>query len=158
MTRLGETMDTSYNERNRASRERLRALVEGLSEADLALPLGDGAWTVGATLAHLAYYDTRVASTLETSVRHNLPRFWWNGEEANAVNEARTPGWRAMPGQEAVRQVLAAAEVVDAVVASLPPEVAAAVAQERPSALERAGHRAAHLDEIEQGLRAGTGS
>ena len=59
-------MDTSYNERNREQRERLRALVAGLSEADLARPLGDGAWTVAATLAHLAYFDTRVAATLES--------------------------------------------------------------------------------------------
>jgi hypothetical protein len=147
-------MDTSYDERNREQRERLRALVAELSEADLARPLGDGAWTVAATLAHLAYFDTRVAATLEVSLRHNLPRLWWNGEEANAVNAARTPGWRAMPGREAAQQALAAAEAVDALVASLSPEFAAAVVRERPSALERAGHRSAHLDEIEQGLRA----
>src|SRR5262245_39988945 len=121
-------MDTSYNERNREARERLRALVERLSEDDLARPLGDGNWTVSSTLAHLAYFDTRVASALEVSVRHNLPRYWWTAEEVNGVNDARTPGWRSMPGQEAVHQVLAAAEVVDAVVASLPPEIVAAVA------------------------------
>ena len=151
-------MDTSSIERNREQLARLRALVAGLSDDDLAHPLGDGAWTVGATLAHLAYYDTRVAANLEVSLRHGLPRFWWEGEETTGVNRARTPGWRAMPGREAAQQALAAAEAVDTLVASLPPEFAAEVMRERPSALERGRHRASHLDEIEQGLRPGAGS
>src|SRR6187401_1863392 len=99
-------MDSSYNVRNREQRERLRALVARLSEADLAQPLGDGTWTVGATLAHLAYFDTRVAAGLEMSLRHGLPRYWWDQAEVNAVNEARTPGWRATPGREAAQQAL----------------------------------------------------
>ncbi len=151
-------MDTSYNERNREQLGRLRALVAGLSDADLTHPLGDGAWTVGATLAHMAYYDTRVLATLEVSLRHRLPRYWWEGEETTGVNRARTPGWRAMPVREAAQQALAAAEAVDALIASLPPEFIAEVMRERPSALERARHRIEHLDEIEHGLRAGAGS
>jgi hypothetical protein len=151
-------MDTSYNERNREQLERLRSLMERLSDDDLARPLGDGAWTVGATLAHMAYYDTRVAANLEVSLRHGLPRYWWEGEETTGVNRARTPGWYAMPGREAAQRALAAAEAVDTLVASLPPEFAAEVMRERPGALERAWHRIEHLDEIEQGLRAGAGS
>ena len=37
-----------------AEGERLRELVAGLTDADLATPVGDG-WTVGAALAHVAF-------------------------------------------------------------------------------------------------------
>ena len=46
-------------EANAKGRERLRALASRLSEEELRLEAGDG-WTVGAILAHLAFWDYRV--------------------------------------------------------------------------------------------------
>src|SRR5262245_55316987 len=51
----GGVMDRGYIERNDASRARLRALLERLTDEDLGRKVGD--WTVGMSLAHLAFWD-----------------------------------------------------------------------------------------------------
>ena len=48
-------MDRGYIERNEASRARLRALLDRLSDEDLGRKVGD--WTVAMSLAHLAFWD-----------------------------------------------------------------------------------------------------
>ena len=45
-----------YPQQNREARDRILALTANLSEADLSRPL-DGGWTIGAELAHLAFWD-----------------------------------------------------------------------------------------------------
>lgn len=144
-------MDTSYNQRNREQSERLRTLTR-LSDAELARPMGEH-WTVGVALAHLAYYDARVLATLEASRRHGIPRYWWVGGEALAVNDARLDGWCALPPREALEQAIQIAEALDPFIAALPDDFAATILDERPSALDRSRHRAEHLDEIDAALR-----
>lgn len=145
-------MDKSHNERNRAETERLKALVGPLSDADLGRPVGDGGWTVAVALAHVAYWDGRTLGVLEASTRHGIRRSWWAAAEADAVNDARLEAWRSTPPREAAEEAVRNAETVDRVVAELPAEVVEALRTERPLALERARHRGAHLDEIEQAL------
>src|SRR3972149_9971939 len=53
-----ERMDPSISRENRAETERIRDLAGRLSLEELRLPLGEG-WTVGAALAHLAFWDRR---------------------------------------------------------------------------------------------------
>jgi len=48
-------MDRGYIERNEASRARLRALLDRLTDEDLRRKVGD--WTVAMSLAHLAFWD-----------------------------------------------------------------------------------------------------
>jgi uncharacterized damage-inducible protein DinB len=48
------TLDRSFVERNRASTQRIRALVARLSDEDLQHPVGEY-WTVAIALAHLAF-------------------------------------------------------------------------------------------------------
>lgn len=145
-------MDASRIERNRAQRERLQALGERLSDEALSRPLGDGGWTVAAALAHLAYWDGRTLATLEASSRHGITRAWWSPTEADAVNAAQLPGWKAMPPRDALQDALRAAEAIDQYVESLAPEMVEVLTRERPLALDRARHRGSHLDEIEQAL------
>jgi uncharacterized damage-inducible protein DinB len=52
-------MDRDFVQRNAASRERLRAIAERLSVDELARQI-DGAWTAGALLAHIAFWDRYV--------------------------------------------------------------------------------------------------
>ena len=143
--------DGSYVERNRASRERLRALAARLSDEQLARDLGDG-WTVGVALAHLAYWDARTLGNLEISTRHGLPRHWWSGAETDGVNTARLAEWSATSPRQALKQALQAAEALDALIETLGPEAVEAVQQERPWALERSRHRGSHLDDVERAL------
>lgn len=145
--------DRSYVEHNRASRERLQGLGGRLTDEQLAHDLGGG-WSVGVALAHLAYWDTRTLGNLEASLRHGLPRHWWDGEEANAVNAARLAAWQAIPPRQALSQALQAAEALDSLLETLNAEVIEAVLQERPLALERSRHRGAHLDDVERALQA----
>ena len=42
------------------SRQRLQRFVDESSDADLARPI-EGDWTVGALLAHIAFWDRRAA-------------------------------------------------------------------------------------------------
>ena len=58
--------------RNRASTERLRALVAGLEAAELARPLGGG-WTVGFALAHLAFWDQRQRVAIARALLRDAP-------------------------------------------------------------------------------------
>ena len=145
-------MDTSYVERNRAQRERLQALAERLSNEDLTRPLGDSEWTIAVALAHLAYWDGRTLATLEASLRHDLPRAWWDTNEAEAVNTARAAVWRATPPRDALRDALRTAEALDRFLESLAPEVLEVLVRERPLALDRSRHRGSHLDDIERAL------
>ena len=145
-------MDTSYSERNRAQRERLRAVAGRVSDEDLVRTIGEHGWTVAAALAHVAYWDGRMLGTLEVSLRHGLRPAWWDRAEVDAVNEARLPGWLAMPPREALEEALRTMEAIDRFIEGLAPEAARALAAERPVALNRSMHRSMHLDEIERAL------
>jgi len=101
----------------------------------------------------LAYYDGRVLGTLEASLRHDIPRLWWSGAEASAVNDARLEGWRAVPPREALNQAVRAAEALDRAIEALPADFAQALAEERYQALDRSLHRVEHLDEIERAVK-----
>src|SRR6266508_3144042 len=57
-------MTRSYVTENNIQRARLSALVDRLSDAELARPLAAG-WTVGAVLAHVAFWDQRVLTLIE---------------------------------------------------------------------------------------------
>lgn len=49
--------DPNLISQNNASRERLRALLERLTEPDYNIPLDTG-WTLGVTLAHIALIES----------------------------------------------------------------------------------------------------
>jgi uncharacterized damage-inducible protein DinB len=62
------TMDRSFIELNRASRDRIRQLAERLSDEELQTPVGEH-WTVAIVLAHLAWWDRRVMYVLNMTER-----------------------------------------------------------------------------------------
>ncbi|MCL4532574.1 MAG: hypothetical protein M1582_05205, partial [Actinobacteria bacterium] len=141
-------VDRSYVESNRASLERLRALVARLSDEDFGRPIGHG-WTVSAALAHLAFWDWRVVADMERWEREGVQIVPW---DPNPINDGMLPEWLAMPGREAAAEALAAAEAADQKAASLAPEIVEQVTAQRPRSLIRAAHRGDHLDEIERAL------
>ena len=142
--------DRSFVARNDASRERLRALVASLRPQDLFRETGDG-WTIGAVLAHAAFWDSMVARRWASALADGfaspvgLPDFI-----ADLVNDSELPTWRAMDGATAAARAIAAADAVDALIAALPDAaVDAAVAAGMPRVLDRSLHRAAHFDVID---------
>jgi uncharacterized damage-inducible protein DinB len=150
--------DGSYVARNQASLSRLRARLTTLDPADLGLRVGDGAWTVGQVLGHLAFWDRFLAARWRAALAigpaeqpASLPH-----ELADLLNDGLPPTWEAFArgaGRAAVAETLAAAEAVDAIIAGLPEEAAiSSILSERPALLDRSIHRAEHLEALETAL------
>jgi mycothiol maleylpyruvate isomerase-like protein len=144
--------ERSYLAENDTERGRLRALVERLTDAELARPLPAG-WTIASVLAHLAFWDQRALVLLERWQQTGVaPR---SADEADVdwINDAAKPLCLALPPRAAAHVALATAEAIDGKVRALRPELAkAATAPGSPVSLRRAEHRRAHLDEIERSL------
>ena len=145
--------DRGFIARNDAERARLRALVGGLADADLARPMPAG-WTVAAVLGHLAFWDQRMLvllERLEQSPSHTLPAI--READVDWINDAVKPFLLAMPPRQAAELTLATAEAVDAKVAALPDSALERnEAMGRPLLMDRGEHRRAHLPEIERAV------
>jgi hypothetical protein len=144
--------DASYNERNRRERERMRALVERLSDDDLRRPVNEH-WTVAALFLHIAFWDAR-NRWLTDKVQSGVPFSPSDVEpdDVTWINDSTRAFLHAIPPRDAARLALRLAEEADAGVASLPPE---RTWPADPTSLVnpvRAEHRAEHLDEIEAAL------
>jgi uncharacterized damage-inducible protein DinB len=145
------TVDRSHIAENEGARQRLRALVERLSDAELARPMPAG-WTVAAVLAHLAFWDQRALWWLERSQRGETPRPIDQGD-VDWINEAGKPLCLRLVPRAAASLAVETAEAVDRAIAALPDaRVAANAAAGSPVSLLRAAHRREHLDEIERVL------
>jgi len=139
-----------YREFNRASRERLAALIGRLGERTVVLPDG---WTAAALLAHLAFWDRFAASRLEKYVRDREQMVFLNDAFFDHINAAGLPQWTATPLGAAAADATDSAAAGDLLIANLSPDELAAVrALGRPRLLERSGHRNEHLDRLERAL------
>lgn len=151
-----EVPDLSFVERNQASLDRLRQLSAGLDPADLMRETEKGGWTIGHVLGHLAFWDRFMASRWKAALQKgssarpaDMPH-----DLADLLNDALAPTWQAMAAQapEALAvEVLAAAEEIDGIVASLPPDVPVAEIQASlPRQLDRSLHRLDHIGQVEK--------
>jgi hypothetical protein len=138
----------SYDDANARGRERLRDLVEKLTDEELALHVGDG-WTISAILAHLAFWDYRVLTLI---ARWRSTGVGASPIDVDGVNDATKPLCRAIVGREAAKLAVSAAEAVDAELGSLAEDLKPginALVQEGKFRLNRSIHRNEHLDQIE---------
>lgn len=142
-------MDAELLAKIDVSRERMRAVVEGLSDEDLSRPVDDQ-WTVAALLAHTAFFDRRAALLLRRCQRGTISP---SPIDPDAVNDAALPQWRLIPPREAAQEALAAAEDVDGLLAGLAPDLIAAMQDGNAGIrFDRSHHRQEHLDQIERAL------
>ena len=129
---------------------RLEALVGRLSDADLRHDLGGG-WTVSVALAHLAFWDRRVAYVLERWMRDGTPH---TELDDDVVNNALEELHKAVEPRAAARLAVEAARSADAAIARVPDAIAAQlIAEDHAYLLNRSGHRGEHIEQIETGLR-----
>ena len=147
------SLERSYVEQNDRERERLRALIERLSDDDLRRQVNEY-WTVAAVLAHVAFWDAR-ALWLADKIERGLPFSSSDvePEDVSWINEATRPLIHAIAPREAARLALSQAEQTDRRVASLPPTTMWPRNPESLLNAVRAEHRAEHLDQIEASLR-----
>src|SRR5438874_638897 len=143
-------VDRSFVERNKAELARLRTLVAKLSDADMAKSLGDG-WTVGAALAHLAFWDQRAAVLIERWEKEGVKSDPYNSE---VINRASLPHWLALPPSAVKDLVVKAAEAADKKLEGTKQEILDWVDKQEdpPLRVIRGLHRAEHIEQIERTL------
>ncbi len=137
---------------NAAARQRVLDLVRGMSEAQFRAPIY-GDWTIGAELAHLAFWERSHLARLRRALAagETAPAPLPDGL-ADIVNDAALPGWREIPGTAALALFDAAARAYDDYLASLDaPTIEAVRSGGAPRLVERFRHRAEHTDAIERG-------
>jgi hypothetical protein len=143
-------MTFPYSEQNSASRRRLEALVQRLSDEDLAHTTDYG-WTVAALLAHLAFWDHRVLNILKRWTEMGLDD---SPIDAGVVNDSLRVICHALDPRKAIELCLSAARAVDAELEGLTPERVKqleehAASTETQFRMNRALHRDGHLNDIE---------
>lgn len=142
------TQDRTFVERNRAATNRIRTVVDGLSDQALQHPVGEH-WTVAITLAHLAFWDRRVLLGLDVVEREgklNIPVI------DLSVNDLSLPLWAAIPGRAAASIAVESAAALDERLANFPPALLDELYRHNQRWVERALHRDAHLDEVEAAI------
>ena len=143
-------MTFPYAQQNDESRRRLQALVQGLSEADLARSTGYG-WTVAALLAHLAFWDQRMIMILKRWKEEGLDT---SAMDTGVVNDSLRVICHALEPREAIELCLSSAEAADGELARLTAEEVKqleehAAATDTQFRMNRSLHRNGHLDDIE---------
>jgi len=140
-----------FREENLASRRRLETLVNRLSDADLVRVTPYG-WTVAALLAHLAFWDYRVLVLLRRWKEDGVDL---SPIDSEAVNDALRPVCLALDPRSATELCLSAATAVDTELEMLTDELYKQIQEQLKVSpfqfrFNRALHRDAHLDDIEQ--------
>jgi hypothetical protein len=148
--------EAPYVVENRRELDRMRSIVERLSDEELRRPVNDS-WTVAAVLGHIAFWDGRALALIE-KLSGGVPFTPSDDEpeDVDWINDASRPLIHAIPAGEAARLAVQIAEETDQRVASLAPELAGRawpLNPESPLNLSRADHRGEHLDEVEAALR-----
>src|SRR5205807_636146 len=141
--------ESSYVEQNTRERERLRALVERLSDDDLRRPVNEH-WTVAGVLGHIAFWDAR-ALVLADKLERGEP-FTPSDvepEDVTWINDSTRPLIHAIAPRDAARLALRQAEQTDGRVAVITPTRMWPLDPNSLVNPVRAAHRGEHLDEIE---------
>src|SRR5512139_2128949 len=143
------TLDRSFIERNRVSTERIRRMVERLSDEELQHPVGEH-WTVAIVFAHLAFWDRRVMYVLDMTEREGklfIP------EIDIFVNDLSLPLWAAIPPRAAAQIAIETAETLDKQLEEFPPALLDEIHAYNKRWVVRSLHRGEHLDEADAALK-----
>jgi hypothetical protein len=147
----GGNMIRQFVTENARERERLRNLINKITDKELTLALNVEGWTVAVALAHLAFWDER---------RLVLVRKWETEGvtpspiDADIINDALVPLLAAIPTRKAANLSILMAEALDRELEEASPDLIAAIEALGDShALNRSIHRKMHIDEIEALLK-----
>jgi hypothetical protein len=142
--------EAGMNERNRGSAERLAALGERLSDAELVAGI-DPPWTAAGLFAHIAFWDRFVLERwgLAAERGERTPMVVDDGL-MDRINDASLNQWMSIPPRVAVEECATAASALDAFIAGVEEDIRAElVAGGRERLVDRSLHRAEHLRTIE---------
>jgi len=147
-------LDPTYIEQNRASTERIRALIARLSDEEMQTKVGEH-WTVSVALAHLAWWDRRVMYVLDMTEKDNklfIP------EIDIFVNDLSLPLWAVIPPRDAARICIETSETLDKRLEEYSRELLEEIYNYNKRWVIRALHRNEHLDEVDAALKAAMAS
>ncbi|HVP19865.1 MAG TPA: maleylpyruvate isomerase N-terminal domain-containing protein [Spirochaetia bacterium] len=142
-------MSNAYSQKNSEGLERLRSVIERITDEQIDRPAGGEGWTVGGLLGHMAFYDRRALAILKKWKAQGVGT---SAMDIDVANDAMKPLLDALPRRKASELALEAARAIDAEIESLDPELLAKVEANGTPKLDRAGHRAHHLDQIEKAI------
>jgi len=142
-------MDRNFVQRNRASTDRLKKLVQGLTSADMDHKVGAD-WNVAVTLVHLAFWDRRVQFVLDRTQREGRLSAV---EVDTVVNDLLLPICQLVPGSDAARLAVETAEALDRQLESFPEALLEQVRAHNPRWVNRSLHRNEHLDDVDQAFK-----
>lgn len=149
-----QTPDTSYVQQNEQELERMRLLVERLTDDQLRTPVNEW-WTVAGVLGHMAFWDAR-ALYLVDKLERDVPFIPDDVEHDNVdwINDSTRALIHAIEPRAAAQLALRIASEIDARVAAMDP--GKVWPNDETSMLNafRSEHRGEHLDEIEAALAA----
>jgi len=135
---------------NTREREKLRMLVNSLTDYELNLVIYKEGWTIAAALVHLAFWDNYALALLKKWKKDGVSP---SHHEWGNINDALLPIALNIPPRVAAELAVSSADTTDREVEQSTPEFIKAVeALKEPFRLNRSIHRKTHLDEIESFL------
>src|SRR5262245_54044289 len=143
------SIDNSFIELNRASRIRIRALAERLTDEEMQTRVGEH-WTVSILFAHLAWWDQRVIHILDMTEKNGK---LFALEIDTVVNDLSLPLWAAIPAREAARIAIETSEALDQRLENCPSASLEEIYNHNKRWVIRALHRNEHLDEADAALK-----
>jgi hypothetical protein len=131
---------------NTRERERLRRLVDRVTDKELSLPMWEG-WTVAAALAHLAFWDQRALVLMK---KWKISGVASSPIDDDVANDSILSLCLAISPRVAANLAVAAAEAIDFELEEAGEALIRDIGQlgER-FRLYRSDHRKVHLDQIE---------
>jgi hypothetical protein len=149
-------MEKQFITDNNRERERLKKLINRLTDEELKLVIYEEGWTIAVVLAHLAFWDQYVLALLK---RWKMDGISPSHHEWDNINDALLPLALAIPPRVAAKLAVSSAEAVDREIEKSTPEFVKEVeALNEPYRLNRTFNRKLHLDEIESFLEARHGT
>ncbi len=138
-------MDRSFVAENAKERERLRSLVERLTDEELNLPLGND-WTIAVALAHLSFWDQRILFLMRKWKKTGVEP---SSIDIDVTNDSLLPLWRAMPPRVAADLAVSSAEAIDRELQAASSDLIDAIeGLGEKFRLYRSIHRKLHVDQI----------
>ena len=143
-------MNRQFVSENARERERLRLIVERLTDEESSLPMYAG-WTIAAALGHLAYWDQRSLMLMRKWDRDGVEP---SPIDIDVTNDSLLPLLLVIPPRAAADLAVSSAEAIDRELEEASPELIAAIESlGEEFRWYRSIHRKLHLDEIEETLR-----
>ena len=143
-------MNRDFQIANKISREKMRELIQSMSDEQLMLSTVAG-WTIASTLAHIAFWDNRILYLLNHWKENGIAP---SPYDVDAINEAQKPFLLALSPRVAATLALQSAETIDFEIEKTPDEFAEKIlAAKVQFKFERHVHREYHFKEIEEALK-----